>query len=80
MRRLPAEGWMHDRVRMQVASFLVKVLHPPWQRGAAHFLGLLVDGDLASDDHGWRWVAGTGTEDGTRTPRPAGCASADGAP
>jgi len=62
MRQLQAEGWMHNRVRMLVASFLVKDLHLEWQRGAAHFLDLLVDGDLASNNHGWQWVAGTGTD------------------
>ena len=62
MRQLRAEGWMHNRVRMLTASFLVKDLHIAWQRGAAHFLDLLVDGDLASNNHGWQWVAGTGTD------------------
>jgi deoxyribodipyrimidine photo-lyase len=62
MRQLAAEGWMHNRVRMLTASFLVKDLHLPWQRGAAHFMDLLVDGDLASNNHGWQWVAGTGTD------------------
>jgi deoxyribodipyrimidine photo-lyase len=54
------EGWMHNRVRMIVASFLVKDLHLPWQDGARHFLRHLVDGDLASNSGGWQWVAGTG--------------------
>ena len=62
MRQLLAEGWMHNRVRMIVASFLVKDLHLPWQRGARHFFEHLVDGDLASNAHGWQWVAGTGTD------------------
>ncbi len=62
MRQLLAEGWMHNRVRMVVASFLVKDLHLPWQRGASWFLEQLVDGDLASNQHGWQWVAGTGTD------------------
>ena len=62
MRQLLAEGWMHNRVRMLVASFLVKDLHLPWQRGARHFMRHLVDGDLASNSHGWQWVAGTGTD------------------
>jgi deoxyribodipyrimidine photo-lyase len=53
---------MHNRVRMIVASFLVKDLHLPWQWGARHFLRHLVDGDLASNNHGWQWVAGTGTD------------------
>lgn len=62
MRQLLAEGWMHNRVRMIVASFLVKDLHLPWQRGARHFMAHLVDGDLASNQHGWQWTAGTGTD------------------
>ncbi|MDQ1722317.1 MAG: deoxyribodipyrimidine photo-lyase [Pseudonocardiales bacterium] len=62
MRQLLAEGWMHNRVRMIVASFLVKDLHLEWQVGARHFLAHLVDGDLASNAHGWQWVAGTGTD------------------
>ena len=61
MRQLLAEGWMHNRVRMGVASFLIKDLHLPWQRGAAHFLEHLVDGDYASNNHGWQWVAGVRT-------------------
>jgi deoxyribodipyrimidine photo-lyase len=62
MRQLAAEGWMHNRVRMIVASFLVKDLHVDWSRGARHFMAQLVDGDLASNHHGWQWVAGTGTD------------------
>lgn len=62
MRQLRAEGWMHNRVRMVTASFLVKDLHVWWPVGARHFLGLLLDGDLASNSHGWQWVAGTGTD------------------
>lgn len=62
MRQLLATGWMHNRVRMIVASFLVKDLHLPWQWGARHFMRHLVDGDLASNQHGWQWTAGTGTD------------------
>ena len=62
MRQLRAEGWMHNRVRMVVASFLVKDLHLPWQRGAAEFMHWLRDGDLASNAHGWQWTAGCGTD------------------
>ena len=62
MRQLRAEGWMHNRVRMVVASFLVKDLHLPWQRGAAEFMRWLRDGDLASNAHGWQWTAGCGTD------------------
>jgi len=61
MRQLAGTGWMHNRVRMIVASFLVKDLHLPWQWGARHFLDHLVDGDVASNNHGWQWAAGTGT-------------------
>ena len=62
MRQLLATGWMHNRVRMIVASFLVKDLHLPWQWGARYFMRHLVDGDLASNNHGWQWTAGTGTD------------------
>jgi deoxyribodipyrimidine photo-lyase len=62
MAELAATGWMHNRARMVVASFLVKDLHLPWQWGARHFLEHLVDGDLASNNHGWQWTAGTGTD------------------
>ncbi len=62
MRQLLATGWMHNRVRMVTASFLVKDLHLWWVHGARHFLGQLRDGDLASNNHGWQWVAGTGTD------------------
>ncbi|HST50106.1 cryptochrome/photolyase family protein [Jatrophihabitans sp.] len=62
MRQLLAEGWMHNRVRMIVASFLVKDLHLEWTDGARHFMRHLVDADLASNAHGWQWVAGTGTD------------------
>lgn len=62
MRQLLAEGWVHNRVRMIVASFLVKDLHIDWRRGAAWFMAHLVDGDLASNQHGWQWTAGTGTD------------------
>ena len=62
MRQLVAEGWMHNRARMTTASFLVKDLHIDWTRGARFFLQHLVDGDLSSNNHGWQWVAGTGTD------------------
>lgn len=62
MRQLAASGWMHNRVRMIVASFLVKDLHLPWQWGARWFMQHLIDGDLASNNHGWQWAAGTGTD------------------
>ena len=53
---------MHNRVRMIVASFLVKDLHIDWRRGAQWFMRHLVDGDIASNQHGWQWTAGTGTD------------------
>lgn len=62
MRQMLATGWMHNRVRMIVASFLVKDLHLPWQWGARFFMHHLVDGDIASNNHGWQWIAGSGTD------------------
>jgi deoxyribodipyrimidine photo-lyase len=62
MRQLREEAWMHNRVRMIVASFLVKDLHIDWVRGADLFMERLQDGDLASNNHGWQWVAGTGSD------------------
>ncbi len=62
MRQLAETGWMHNRVRMIVASFLVKDLHLPWQWGARFFMKHLLDGDLASNNHGWQWAAGSGTD------------------
>lgn len=62
MRQLWQTGWMHNRVRMIVASFLVKDLLVPWQTGAAWFLDTLVDADLANNSASWQWVAGSGTD------------------
>ena len=62
MRELLGEAWMHNRVRMIVGSFLTKDLHLHWRRGARHFMQHLRDGDLASNQHGWQWIAGTGTD------------------
>ena len=62
MRELVATGFMHNRVRMIVASFLVKDLHVWWRHGARHFMEWLADGDLASNQHNWQWVAGSGTD------------------
>jgi deoxyribodipyrimidine photo-lyase len=62
MRQLAHEGWMHNRGRMLVASFLTKTLYVDWRVGARHFLDLLVDGDLANNQLNWQWVAGTGTD------------------
>jgi deoxyribodipyrimidine photo-lyase len=62
MRQLLKEGWMHNRTRMVVASFLVKDLHLEWQLGADFFMEHLVDFDVASNAHGWQWTAGCGTD------------------
>lgn len=62
MRQLAHEGWMHNRGRMLVASFLTKTLYVDWRVGARHFLDLLADGDLANNQLNWQWVAGTGTD------------------
>lgn len=62
MRQLRHEGWMHNRGRMVVASFLTKTLYVDWRVGARHFLSLLVDGDVADNQLNWQWVAGTGTD------------------
>jgi deoxyribodipyrimidine photo-lyase len=62
MRQLRQRAWVHNRVRMIVASFLVKDLHIDWRAGAKYFMQHLVDGDLASNNHGWQWVAGSGTD------------------
>ncbi len=62
MRQLWATGWMHNRVRMIVASFLVKHLQLSWQEGAAWFWDTLVDADLANNTLGWQWTAGCGAD------------------
>ena len=62
MRELWETGWMHNRVRMIVASFLVKDLLVPWQEGARWFWDTLVDADLANNTLGWQWVAGCGAD------------------
>ncbi|MFC4036519.1 cryptochrome/photolyase family protein [Streptomyces polygonati] len=62
MRQLLHEGWMHNRGRLLVASFLTKTLYVDWRIGARHFLDLLVDGDLVNNQLNWQWVAGTGTD------------------
>jgi len=62
MRQLLSEGWVHNRVRMVAASFLVKHLHLDWRWGARWFMWRLVDGDIASNQHGWQWTAGTSTD------------------
>ncbi|TXS44465.1 cryptochrome/photolyase family protein [Streptomyces sp. t39] len=62
MRQLRHEGWMHNRARLLVGSFLTKTLYVDWRVGASHFLDLLVDGDLVNNQLNWQWVAGTGTD------------------
>jgi deoxyribodipyrimidine photo-lyase len=62
MRQLWATGWMHNRARLVVASFLVKHLLIPWQEGAAWFLDTLVDADLANNTMSWQWTAGCGVD------------------
>jgi deoxyribodipyrimidine photo-lyase len=62
MRQLAREGWMHNRVRLVAASFLVKDLGIDWRHGARHFEELLLDGDVASNRGNWQWVTGTGVD------------------
>ena len=62
MRQLQAEGWMHNRVRLVVASFLVKDLHIGWWHGAEWFMTYLRDGDISQNQLNWQWVAGCGTD------------------
>jgi deoxyribodipyrimidine photo-lyase len=62
MRQLAATGWMHNRARMIVATFLTKDLLVDWRVGESHFMRSLVDGDVASNNGGWQWSASTGTD------------------
>ncbi len=62
MRQLWASGWMHNRVRMLVASFLTKNLRQHWRHGARWFWDTLVDADLANNSQGWQWTAGCGVD------------------
>ncbi len=62
MRQLLQEGWMHNRVRMIVASFLSKLCLIDWRLGEAHFMAHLLDGDLASNNGGWQWSSATGCD------------------
>lgn len=62
MRQLEQTGWMHNRARMIVASFLVKDLLMDWRWGEQWFMQHLVDGDLAANNGGWQWTAGVGTD------------------
>ncbi|MBJ3591465.1 deoxyribodipyrimidine photo-lyase [Salmonella enterica subsp. enterica serovar Saintpaul] len=62
MRQLNATGWMHNRLRMITASFLVKDLLIDWRKGEQYFMSQLIDGDLAANNGGWQWAASTGTD------------------
>jgi deoxyribodipyrimidine photo-lyase len=62
MRQLTGQGWVHNRARMVVASFLTKHLLVDWREGARFFLQHLMDGDLPANNGGWQWVAGTGAD------------------
>ncbi|KAI9206775.1 deoxyribodipyrimidine photolyase [Polychytrium aggregatum] len=62
MRQLNATGWMHNRLRMIVASFLTKDLLIDWRMGEEYFMKSLIDGDFASNNGGWQWTASTGTD------------------
>jgi deoxyribodipyrimidine photo-lyase len=62
MRQLLHEGWLHNRARLIVGSFLTKTLRLDWRLGAQHFLDHLVDADIANNQLNWQWVAGTGTD------------------
>ena len=62
MRQLNETGWMHNRLRMITASFLVKDLLIDWRIGERYFISQLIDGDLAANNGGWQWAASTGTD------------------
>jgi deoxyribodipyrimidine photo-lyase len=62
MRQLQREGWMHNRARLLVASYLTRREGIDWRDGAGHFLDLLLDGDIANNSGNWQWVAGTGND------------------
>lgn len=62
MQQLNQTGWMHNRLRMIVASFLTKDLHIDWRRGERYFLSRLIDGDFAANNGGWQWCASTGCD------------------
>ena len=62
MRQLNQTGWMHNRLRMITASFLVKDLHIDWRWGERYFMSTLIDGDFAANNGGWQWAASTGTD------------------
>ena len=62
MRQLNATGFMHNRLRMITAMFLTKDLHIHWKAGESYFMQQLVDGEIASNNGGWQWSAGTGAD------------------
>ncbi len=62
MRQLKQTGWMHNRLRMITASFLVKDLHIDWRWGEQYFMSQLIDGEFAANNGGWQWAASTGTD------------------
>jgi deoxyribodipyrimidine photo-lyase len=62
MRQLRTLGWMHNRARLIVASFLVKDLHVDWRRGEAHFMRYLLDGDVANNNGNWQWISSVGVD------------------
>ncbi len=62
MRQLKAEGWMHNRARLAVGSFLTKDLGIDWREGERHFMHWLIDGDEASNNGNWQWIASVGTD------------------
>ena len=66
MRQLRREGWMHNRARLVVGSFLTKDLGIDWRWGERHFMRYLLDGDEASNNGNWQWIASVGTD-----PQPA---------
>jgi deoxyribodipyrimidine photo-lyase len=62
MRQLRERGWLHNRARLIVGSFLTKDLHIDWRRGEAHFMALLTDGDEASNNGNWQWISSVGVD------------------
>ena len=62
MRQLSREGWMHNRARLVVGSFLTKDLGIDWRWGERHFMRLLIDGDEANNNGNWQWIASVGTD------------------
>jgi deoxyribodipyrimidine photo-lyase len=69
MRQLAETGWMHNRARLIVASFLVKDLHIDWRRGERHFMELLLDGDVAQNNGNWQWISSVGVDPAPLTRR-----------